>query len=199
MCCSGAGCARPSASARSSWMARNTLGQRRKQNQIWFNKTPTKKQNNNIMKLDDLRESKYLKRADVGAGVLLTMKAMRHENMALEGEPPEMKYVLYFNEVDKGLALNQTNAALIMQALGVDDTDLWFGRQIVLFDDPSIMFKGRPVGGIRCRAPRGQAALKQPAPPAAVVSPTPPPAVVAAIASGKPSPAFDEAVDNCPF
>lgn len=69
----------------------------------------------------------------------------------MEGEPPEMKYVLQFAEPIKPMVLNSTNAQLIALALKSEETDEWIGRKICLYDDPTVSFGGKLVGGVRCR------------------------------------------------
>lgn len=121
--------------------------------------------------INDMKESKFLKRADVGAGKLLTINGCHQENVAMQGEAQELKWVLTFAEEKKGLVLNGTNTQLIAKALGSEETDDWLSRKIVLFDDPNVSYAGKLVGGIRCRAPKnvvGQAPAQRPAP-------TPPP------------------------
>ena len=119
-----------------------------------------------------MRSSKYLKREDVGRGVLLTIKGVHEEDLALEGKPPEMKWVMSFAETEKPMVVNTTNLHIMAQFLSPGDpdpsTDDWIGKQVVLYDDPNITFQGKLVGGIRCRAPRiapkAQPALAKPAP-----------------------------------
>jgi len=81
----------------------------------------------------------------------------------MEGEPEKLRWVLYFDEAEKGLVLNSTNAQIIGQFLGSEETDTWTGKKVVLYDDPSVAFGHKLVGGIRARAPRNQPAT----PPAA--------------------------------
>lgn len=106
------------------------------------------------MHFSALKESRFLKRTDVGAGALMTIKGMAQENVAKEGVEPEMKWCLHFEETEKPLVLNSTNAALCAQITKEEDTDNWTGHKIVLYDDPSISFGGKLVGGIRVRAPK---------------------------------------------
>ena len=106
-------------------------------------------------KTSEMIPSKYLKRDDVGRGVLVTIKGVKHENVGKE-EDPELKYVALFNEVDKPLVLNLTNIKLLEAICQSDDTDGWIGKQVVLYDDPTVMFKGEVKGGIRVRAPKDQ-------------------------------------------
>ncbi len=105
-------------------------------------------------KISEMRESKFLKKEDVGAGALLTVKGVMQENVAMQGADPEMKWCLTFQEEGKPFVLNSTNIQLCAMALGSDDTDDWKGKQIVLYTDPSVSFGGKIVGGVRVRKPR---------------------------------------------
>jgi hypothetical protein len=110
--------------------------------------------------LSDLTQSKFLKRADVGAGALVTISRIGHENVAKEGADPEMKAVVYFAEIDKPLVLNSTNGQSIAKIAGSEeDIDhSWVGTKVVLYDDPNVSYAGKLVGGIRVRAPKKAAA-----------------------------------------
>lgn len=113
-------------------------------------------------KVSDLKQSKYLTKEDVAPAILVTITSYDYVNVALESQAPEMKYVLLFKEADKPLVLNQTNGQLIAIITGTDDFDGWIGRKIVLYNDPTISFAGKVTGGIRVRAPKGQAAPPPP-------------------------------------
>jgi len=116
------------------------------------------------MNLGDLQTSKFLKRADVGPGTLVTIKKLTQENVAKEGAEPEHKAVLWFHELDKPLVLNSTNGQIIAKITGADQNieKNWLGARIVLFDDPNVSFAGKLVGGIRVRAPKAGAKLPPP-------------------------------------
>lgn len=106
------------------------------------------------MHIGKMIDSKYLKKEDVGQGKLVTIKALKRENVAREDEEPDYKYIMSFRDIDKGMVLNSTNIQLCALACGSQETDDWIGKQIVLFEDPSVSFGGKLVGGIRIRAPR---------------------------------------------
>lgn len=116
-------------------------------------------------KIHEMLESKFLKKEDVGAGVLLTIASVIQKNVAKEGAGEEMKWCLTFADSDKPLVLNSTNIQLCQAIFGSDDTDHWVGQKIVLYTDPSIMYAGKVVGGIRVRKPRVKAAAPPPPPP----------------------------------
>lgn len=112
------------------------------------------------MHYNEMKESRFLKKEDCGQnGILVTIKAVVRENMAKRDEPEELKWCLEFEEDYNPLTLNSTNGQLVALATGQDDTDNWPGHKIVCYNDPSVMMKGKIVGGIRVRAPRGKAAV----------------------------------------
>lgn len=108
------------------------------------------------MNVSDLKTSKYLKKEDVGTGALATIRAVTMENVAMEGAPPDERAVLHFDELDKPMVLNNTNAQIIAAITNQSEEieRAWIGAVIVLYNDPSIMFRGKIVGGIRVRAPK---------------------------------------------
>jgi hypothetical protein len=113
-------------------------------------------------KVSDLKQSKYLTKEDVSPAVLLTIKGYEQVNVAMENQSPDYKWALTFKEEEKPFVLNQTNGQLISVITGSDDFDEWLGKKIVLYNDPTIIFAGKVTGGIRVRAPKGQAAPPPP-------------------------------------
>ncbi len=110
-------------------------------------------------KTSEMRESKFLKKEDVGKGALGTISGCVRKNTAMEGADPEHKWCLTFEQFDKPLVLNMINTMTIEQILGSDDTDKWIGKTVVLYEDPSVMYAGKMVGGIRVRAVKEGAVL----------------------------------------
>lgn len=104
------------------------------------------------MRIGEMKESKYIKKEDVGQGKLVTIADLQQQNVAMEDQPPEMKWVIHFHEFSKGMVLNWTNIQLIAKALGTEETDEWKGKKIVLFEDANVSFGGKLMGGIRVRA-----------------------------------------------
>jgi hypothetical protein len=121
-------------------------------------------------KTSEMRESKFLKQGDVGTGVLWTVHGIERVNVAKEGAEPEYKWAMNFHESDKPLVLNSINIQLCERIFGSDDTDVWVGKRIVLYTDPTVSFQGKVTGGIRVRAPKPGAVAPAPPPPAAVAS-----------------------------
>jgi hypothetical protein len=118
-------------------------------------------------KTHEMKESKFLKKEDVGRGALVTITGCVRRNVAAEGAEPEQKWCLTFQELDKPLVLNATNIQLCEQICGSDDTDHWVGKRIVLYVDPNVSYAGKLTGGIRVRKPKPSAA--PPPPPAPTV------------------------------
>ena len=110
------------------------------------------------MHISKMKQSRYIKAADVDPAVLVTI-----QNCALETideETGEEKYVLHVKEFEKPLVLNWTNLQLIAKATGCEDSDEWAGHQIVLYHDETVMFKGTVTGGIRVRAAKKKPVLQ---------------------------------------
>ena len=101
------------------------------------------------MHISKMKQSRYLKTADVDDDVLVTIDRVELEK--IDHDSDEEKYVLYMQEFDKGLVLNWTNIQLLAKATGSEDTDTWAGNQVILFHDETVMFRGNVVGGIRVR------------------------------------------------
>lgn len=96
-------------------------------------------------------ESKFLKRSDVGEdGAILTIKGFRMETVKGD-EGDEEKIVMHFVEDVKPMILNKTNANLLRVVTGVSTAGEAKGRQIVVYDDPTISFGGRITGGLRIK------------------------------------------------
>lgn len=114
------------------------------------------------MNINSAFPSKYLKAdADVDEeGSIFTIKNVKVENVG-QGQKAEQKPVVYFDEVDKGLVLNKTNANFIVSITGADDTDEWKGHKIRLIAT-DVEYAGDLVRGIRVR--RASAKKSAPAP-----------------------------------
>lgn len=109
------------------------------------------------MKIGQMKTSKYLKKEDVGNGKLVTIAKIDQQDVSMENDPADMKYVMYFKEdiipnENKGMVINWTNIQLCAKACGTEETDEWPGHQIVLYDDLNVSYGGKLTGGIRIRA-----------------------------------------------
>jgi|SRR5208282_882834 len=140
--------------------------------------------------INDLKQSKYLTKADVTPPVLVTIRGYEQVNVAKEGAEPEMRWALHFDELDKPMVVNSTNGQIIAAITGSEDFDGWIANKIVLYNDPNISFAGKLTGGIRCRAPK----------PSAVQTAKPAPAPAKAPKQANPVPSeAAEPPDDVPF
>lgn len=117
-------------------------------------------------KLGDMFESKYVKVADFDEDepTVLTVKRLKQERLGM-GADAEDKWVVYFEELEKGLVLNKTNAKTIAGLYG-DDTDDWIGEKITI-RPAEIEFKGERMMGLRVSPSKPK--KSKPAKPAPVV------------------------------
>lgn len=79
--------------------------------------------------------SRFLKAEDdfeEGETKTLTIDRWEQEELG-RGQNKETKPVLYFKEINKGLVLNKTNAAIIAETLNLGTLEEWIGKQITLF------------------------------------------------------------------
>jgi len=121
------------------------------------------------MKIGEMKSSKYLKKEDVGDGTVATIARLDHQDVSLENDPTDMKYVMYFKEnlangENKGMVLNWTNIQLCARACGSEETSEWIGKKICLYDDPNVSFGGKLTGGIRIRAVKPSGDFNDPIP-----------------------------------
>ena len=64
----------------------------------------------------------------------------------------EQKLSVFFKELEQGVVLSKVAIRQLAQITGSDDTDGWIGKQVILFNDTSVTYKGKPTGGLRFRA-----------------------------------------------
>lgn len=111
------------------------------------------------MLMSEAFPSEYLRAAD------LQNRQVRAviDRVELREVGDDHKPVLFFQNKEKGVVLNKTNATMIAAAYG-DETDAWIGKEIILFS-MMVSFQGRMQPGIRVqipqpRKPAGQARPK---------------------------------------
>lgn len=114
------------------------------------------------MNINGAFPSAYLKAADLGG----QRRAVTIDRVAMETIGDEHKPVVYFEGKDKGLVLNKTNASMIVEITGAEETDQWSGTAIVLYPTKTD-FQGKRVDAIRIDYPQKKTAAKKvaPAPP----------------------------------
>ena len=95
--------------------------------------------------------SKYLKALDDipdDEAPIYTIRAVETETVG-QGPDAVDKPVMYFDEVNKGLVLNRTNAGVVEKLYG-RDTDDWIGRRVGLYV-AEVQFKCEMVPAIRIK------------------------------------------------
>jgi hypothetical protein len=107
--------------------------------------------------------SNYLKKDDVGEdGVILTIRGFKQETLKTD-TGDETKVVMYFMEEGyKPMVLNTTNATILGKITGCQTAGEARGKQVVVYDDPTVSFGGKNTGGLRLKKVQGApAAPKQ--------------------------------------
>lgn len=111
----------------------------------------------NSLSFDELvpSNSKYLSKSDVGEdGLILTIKGFRIET--LKGDDGEEdKMVMHFVEDMKPMVLNRTNSQLVGVATGAKTAGDAKGKQVVVYNDPTVGFGGKITGGLRIKKVAG--------------------------------------------
>ncbi len=101
------------------------------------------------MKIFDAFPSNYIKASDLnGKPWDMKIRTVAMEDLG-QGNDKESKPVLYFDDAQKGLVLNKTNATKIAKSYG-DDTGNWTGKDIQVFPTTT-EFKGETVDAMRVR------------------------------------------------
>lgn len=100
--------------------------------------------------------SDFLKAEDIGANFwTVTVNKVDMKSF----DDGSRKLLVMFQELDKGLVLNKTNADTLGDLYG-RNTDGWVNRQIMLMTMP-VDYQGKKVQAIRLRAPAQQQAMPQ--------------------------------------
>lgn len=99
-------------------------------------------------------DSKYLKHQELdGQDWVVTIDRVAQEILENNGEK-QKKWVVYFKELEKGLALNSTNGKTLCKILGTDEMNDWTGQKITLYVKDDVEFQGELVSAIRVRPKR---------------------------------------------
>lgn len=81
--------------------------------------------------ITDLFPSPYLAAGDVETKPVVTIKAINKKTMKNRDGEDELKPVIFFNELEKGMVLNKTNAEIIASLYGATLED-WTGERVQL-------------------------------------------------------------------
>lgn len=105
------------------------------------------------MRRSELFPSRFLKAEDFdGQPQVLKIVGVTTEELGTAGKK-EMKPLVRFAGMTKGLILNVTNFDAIAEICGSDETDDWSGKHVELYPTRTEM-GGKQVDAIRVRAPR---------------------------------------------
>ena len=103
------------------------------------------------------KQSKYLTKEDCDPPLLVQIFNVTTDQV--EGDHAvEERAVLHFHGDVKPMILNNTNKELLKAITGATTVGQLKNQQVVLYNDPTIMFRGKITGGIRIRAAAGAGA-----------------------------------------
>lgn len=101
------------------------------------------------------KNSKYLSKEDVGEdGLILTIKGFKMETIKGDDQE-EDKVILYFEEDVKPMVINRTNSQLLAVCTGAKTAGDAKGKEIVVYNDPTVGFGGKITGGLRIKKVAG--------------------------------------------
>lgn len=113
------------------------------------------------MKLGEIYGGNYLKADDIKDRG--DVNVVIEEITIAEVDDGKKKAVLHFRGKDKTLMLNVTNANMLEEITGSDDTDDWIGKRICLYT-AKVDFQGKRVLAIRVKAATGGKPKARPEP-----------------------------------
>jgi hypothetical protein len=109
---------------------------------------------NLTMKASDVFPSKFLKKEDAQKPLRLVIESVVMEEVSGDGGK-ESKPVMYFrHDQAKPMIVNRGNWMILEEGYG-EDSDDWAGKTVEVYLDPSVMFGGKRIGGLRVRIPAG--------------------------------------------
>lgn len=115
----------------------------------WHRQVPDPQRIPTMPKVSQMIVSKFIAQVDVEPPIAVTVRTLSLERVGRDGDD-EQRWIMWFNELKKGLRLNVTTLRIFEAAYG-DDSDRWIGRRVQLYWDPTVQFGGKLVGGVRVR------------------------------------------------
>ena len=103
------------------------------------------------MKLEDIfpSASNYLKKEDLPRPVKVIIEDVDAAEFTAKDGTPQHKLDITLKGKEKHFLCNKTNARMIATIIGSSDTKDWNGKEITIFNDPTVMMGDDVVGGIR--------------------------------------------------
>ena len=105
-----------------------------------------------ITHFDQMKESFFLSWFDTSEqGERVTIRGYEQIEIERDNGQKEKKWLIYFQEKEKGMLLNNTNRNILSQLFN-GDVKGSIGKQIILFYRDDIEFKGVLMKGLRIKA-----------------------------------------------
>lgn len=102
-------------------------------------------------------EGTFLKHQDLGTQDWpVTILEVERQEIKNKDGSNDKKFVVYFEEIEKGLVLNTTNMNMLYKLFQTDESDEWIGQRITLYVKDDIEYSGDLVSGIRIRSKKPQ-------------------------------------------
>ena len=92
----------------------------------------------------------YLKTEDIKSETSVTVKEVKTEEIGRDKDAKD-KLVVYFDELDKPLALNKVNAEALAEISESREIEDWVNTKCILYVDKNVMFGSKRVGGVRIK------------------------------------------------
>lgn len=98
--------------------------------------------------IDDIFPSNYLKASDIAGEPVVTIKRVFKEEVNAK---MLNKLIAEFNELQKPMVVNKTNAYKLAELLGNKDYTTWTGKQVRIYT-PIVPFQGKENPAIRFKS-----------------------------------------------
>lgn len=105
-------------------------------------------------------ESRFLKHEELdGHDWDFTVDRVERQEIKDSEGQKELKFVVFFREMEKGMILNATNMKTITKIMGTNESDDWVGKRITVYTKDDIEMGGELKSGLRVR-PKAPATAK---------------------------------------
>jgi len=103
------------------------------------------------MKLEEVfpSTSNYLKKEDLPRPAKVIIESIEPVEFTGKDGKPQHKLDIALQGKDKHFLSNKTNARMISTIFGTSELNDWIGKEITLYNDPTVMFGDEVVGGIK--------------------------------------------------
>ena len=107
---------------------------------------------NDALTWGDASNALFLKKDDIiPGGLVVTIAKFEITDIEDRDGSTKEKMCVYFQELDKPLVLNNTNAQALKLFTGAEMPLDAIGKKVEMYVDPSVSFGGQIIGGIRFR------------------------------------------------